>query len=257
VQWRTIVPTAEVVGPFCKAVAVKPFAAEGQFWLPAVPDRKVPGTLALADTLVLSLDGSLLAYAPASADRGRGGGRRTRHPVVHGRLRDGRESTLLDVRGTDASSPYGHVAERHSVAAALLPGLIEQDLFVEASCRFDGLSAWVDPDPMSEERGGPDDRLVVRTARCVLAEAEHDGLTIRLVVGVEGTSGGDRVHLDQVCQLELQGPPSPLAVVVDRWVRPVQDFLVVVLGGPARLASLRVGVLLTASLPEDDGVIAV
>lgn len=229
-------------GPGCKGVPMDAFSVEGQFWLPDAPGRTVPGTLSLAGSLALALDGSLAAYAPPPDGEPRRRGRRMQRPVVHGLLRDGREATLLDVEGTDASGPYGRASETHAVGAAVVGALVERDLFVGASCRFDSLQAWTHPDPMLQEQGGRDDQVAVSTARKVLTEARHGALTVRLIVGAEGTSGSARVWLDQVCVFELEGPPAALSVVVDDWVRPVQDFLVVALGSPARLTSLRVAV---------------
>lgn len=219
---------------------MKPFTAEGEFWLPSMPDRKVAGTLAFADGLMLTLSDSLQAFQWPTEGQVHLGGQQMRHPIVHGELRDGRHVTLLEVFGVDLSGPFGRITEVHDMAAGLVGGLLDEDRLDLASCRFDVLPAWVGPDPMYDDRDRVSDEVGISMRRNVLATAEHGRLTVMIFTDVEGEVRGDRVSLDQVCGIEIQGPAAPLRTVVADWVRPLQDFLIIALGRPVRLTSLHV-----------------
>lgn len=80
------------------------------------------------------------------------------------------------------------------------------------------------------------------TTERVLAEATlGDGRSVRLVTGVQGRRSDSSIHLDQWCALEVAGQPGSLGEILNDWIRPLQDLLVVCLGLPVRLDDIRLG----------------
>lgn len=81
---------------------------------------------------------------------------------------------------------------------------------------------------------------MVPVERRVLVDTAVGETEVRVVVGVEGTAGAERVELAQVCAVEVRGPAAPLRDVLSDRLRPVHDFLVVAMGRPCRLTGLQV-----------------
>ncbi len=160
--------------------------------------------------------------------------------MVYGRLRDGREVTLLGLRGW--SMPAEGIPETWSADFALTGGLTSDDTFKQVVVIFDYLMPWVQP-PGIIRREPFSSSSTVETQQMTLAEtALGDGRTVRLVTGVEGRDTGDSVHLDQWCGLEVTGEePKPILEVLNKWVRPLQDLLVVCIGQPVRIEQVLVG----------------
>jgi hypothetical protein len=76
------------------------FAMYGRFWLPQLPQRMVHGSLAFDENGVrLELDDPLRVPVVGEGGIVSGSPEPTAEAVVHGRLRDGREATLLRLRG--------------------------------------------------------------------------------------------------------------------------------------------------------------
>jgi hypothetical protein len=212
------------------------FATHGRFWLPFLPHRMVHGSLTFgADGVRLDLSDPL--RVPKSA---RGGSpEQANEPMAYGRLRNGQEVTLLRLRGW--SMPADGMQETWSADFALTGGL-SSDTFRQMVVIFDYLMPWVRP-PGIVQREPFSSGFTVETQQMTLAEtALSDGRTVRLVTGVEGRQADDSVHLDQWCGLEVTGEePKPVLEVLNRWVRPLQDLLVVCIGQPVRIEQILVG----------------
>jgi ApeA N-terminal domain 1 len=210
------------------------FTAQGRFWLTQEPRRAVHGSVAFnEDGIRLELADSL--RAPVARGGGIVGGSPewAAEPVVHGRLRDGNEVTLLGLRGL--SMPTEGVQETWFADFSLTGGLIGADAFSQMVVIFDYLMPWVQPPGiLRSELLSPS--VTFETQPAVLAEATlGDGTAVRLVSGVDGQWGDSAVHVDQWCGLEMTGGPKPVIDLLNEWARPLQDLLVVCTGRPVRL----------------------
>jgi hypothetical protein len=214
---------------------MKFFAANGRFWLPQRRQRTVHGSLIFdEDGVRLDLDDPLRAPEVREGGIVSGSPESAEEPAVHGRLRDGREVSLLRVRGW--SMPADGMQETWFADFALTGGLISGDAFSQMVVIFDYLMPWVRPPGILRSELFSSS-VTVETQQVTLAEAAlGDGRTVRLVTGVAGRRADDSVNLDQWCGLEVIGDqPKPVLEVLNEWARPLQDLLVVCTGQPVRL----------------------
>jgi hypothetical protein len=219
---------------------VESFASSGRFWLPQTPGRRVYGDLAFDDVGVeLHVYESLRGPTALSSTTCGGPMQWATEPVVYGRLRAGEEVTLLEVSGV--AVPVDVAEENWSARFALRGGLVGEDRFSRVHVVFDYLLPWTQPAGIFH--GALTARtFTVDTVESVLAEATlGDGRTVRLVTGVEGNRNDTAIHLDQWCAFEVAGQPASLVEILNDWVRPLQDLLVVCLGLPVRLDDIRFG----------------
>lgn len=216
------------------------FASSGQFWLPHTPDRRVHGDLVFDGAGIQLRLTKTLRGPVVLSDRTAGGPMQwATEPVVHGRMQSGEEVTLLQAGGL--AIPVDIAQETWSASFALTGGLVLDDRFSRVQVDFDYLLPWVRPAGIlrSELMAST---VVIDTARSTLAEATlPDGRTVRLLTGVKGGRSHDSVHLDQWCAFEVEGQPTPLAEILNDWVRSLQDLLVVCLGVPVRLGDTHLG----------------
>lgn len=232
------------------------FIVEGQWWLPDDPAWRVPGTLTFnADGLELVLYAALHKFEIGEGESVRVGAPEWEvEPVVHGRTRDGRDFTLLEVGGANLRGPFDEGQEVYRPEMALDGCQTRSDLFAEAWCGFDYLNAWANPPSIAVEdndRGA----VEVRLDRLDLVHARVDDATLRLVAGVNGKSGGARVDLSRWTSfVATPSEPETARALINSYVRPLQDLVMFCVGRPVRLTSFR---LLPTDLPDSrDGTAA-
>jgi ApeA N-terminal domain 1/Apea-like HEPN len=218
---------------------VKYFTAIGRFWLPHDPARVIPGTLSFdEDGIQLQLDGSL--YPPAAPKNGViiSSPEWATEPTVHGQLRHPYgDVTLLRVSGV---SMPGLSGETWSAAFALSGGLIATDSFSQLTVVLDYLMPWTRP-PAILRSSLTDPLVTLDTERHELATARlGDGTTVRLITGVDEHLEDTAAHLDQWCAFEVTGVPRSLLEILDEWIRPLQDLLVVCIGRSVRIEQILV-----------------
>ncbi len=218
---------------------MKFFTAIGRFWLPQAPGRVIHGSLTFdEDGIQLQLDGSL--YPPAAPKNGviTSSPEWATEPTVHGHLRHPYgDVTLLRVSGV---SMPGLNAETWSAAFALTGGLITQDTFSQLTVVLDYLMPWTRP-PAILRSSLTDALVTIDAEQHALATAKlDDGTTVRLITGADGHHGDTAVHLDQWCAFQVTGKPRSLLEILDEWIRPLQDLLVVCLGRPVRTEEMLV-----------------
>ncbi len=238
--WASLGDLIAPPGGIDEHVEVEHFTTEGQWWLPDQSDRRVPGTLTFnADGLELVLYAALREFEMledrvvdvAAPDW-------EVEPVLHGRARDGRDFTLLEVGGANLKAPFQEVTEVYRPAMALAGCHTRSDLFSEVWCDFDYLDAWADPPSITD--GDHRDDVSVRLASVDIAQVQVQEGLVRLVTGVQGTAGGVRVDLTRWTSFAVTPPdPRPAKDLVDSCVRPLQDLLMLCLGRSVRLTSLR------------------
>jgi hypothetical protein len=110
------------------------------------------------------------------------------------------------------------------------------DLFTETWCEFDCLNAWAGPPSLTAPTGKT--RFELRFENVDLAEADVCGVRVRLIAAIAGTAGGDLVHVDQRAIFAIDTPKCGWRSVLNDWVRPLQDLLILALGRPVRLTKL-------------------
>jgi ApeA N-terminal domain 1 len=220
---------------------VEHFTVEGQWWLPAHPARRVPGTLTFdGDGLELVLYDALREFEVPEGEVARVDGPDWKvEPIVHGRTRDGRVYTLFEVGGANLVGPFDEVQEVYRPEIALAGCHTGADNFAEVWCSFDFLDAWADP-PAVVIEGDDRDAVQVRLDSVDLAEVGVGGASVRLVSGVEGTAGGKRVQLTRWTSFAVKpAEPRTAKALIDGYARPLQDLLIFCLGRAVRLTSLR------------------
>jgi hypothetical protein len=144
---------------------------------------------------------------------------------------------MAGLRGGRNRRHYQRATGRDAIGA----GWSGEDRFSRVHLVFDYLLSWTEPAGVF--RGALTARsFTVDTTERVLAEATlGDGWSVRLVTGVEGRRSDSSIHLDQWCALEVAGQPGSLGEILNDWIRPLQDLLVVCLGLPVRLDDIRLG----------------
>lgn len=203
--------------------------------------HRVPGTLTSdADGVRLILYGPLRPFAMSLSETyGVGGSEWTVTPVVHGRLRDMKDVTLVGVSGHNLIGPFDEVREVYRVDLTLLGWHASADAFTEVWAEFDWLDAWLDPPSIVSDEGNLDTSKVWE-APVELASAQVEGDTVRLISGVRGERRLSAVHLDRWSALAVKlVVPLDWKSIVERRIRPIHDLLTVALGRPVRLTKLQ------------------
>lgn len=210
------------------------FTSAGRFWLPEHPDRRVHGDLNFDDDgIQLQITDPLRAPLPRGGGGVGGSPQFIEEPVVHGQLHDGTELTLLQASGY--SMPVDGLQETWRISFVLSGRLLTEDHFEQVTVVFDYLMAWVRP-PGIVDAGPTAETFTINSQRSALAEtALPDGRTVKVITGVEGRRDESSVHFQQWCAFEVEGPTTPLIDILNQWVRPLQDLLVVCLGRPVRM----------------------
>lgn len=227
------------------------FSAGGVFWLPDTSGRRVPGELVFdADGARLVLHDSLEADQAGADGEDVGISPQWRtFGTVHGQFHDGRRATLLDVAGMSLPGPFDTVHEDWSASFALLGDWADGSEFGLAMFSFDALLPWADPPGIASQAKSKQPVVVDGNTAELAATDLPDGTLLRLLTGASGQWDHAQVRLEQWCSFEATGGPLPLADVLRRWVRPMQDLLIVCLGRPVRLVSLHVA--LPGAGPQD------
>ena len=128
----------------CQAGAVDSFASGGWFWLPHAPSRRVHGDLIFDDAgIQLHVTESLRGPIVRSSTTSGGPVQWATEPIVHGRLRNGKAVTLLEVSGL--AMPVAAAEENWSARFALMGGLVPDDRFSRVHVAFDYLLPWARP----------------------------------------------------------------------------------------------------------------
>jgi hypothetical protein len=144
---------------------------------------------------------------------------------------------LLEAGGANDRDRYTDTREVYQPTFALEGCITKADLFSEVWCSFDYLAAWVGVPSVSSHE---DDLVKVSFRPEELARASLDGACARLMMGVEGAAGDERVDLTRWTYFAMRPvEPATVEALVDRYSRPVQDLLVLCLGRPVRLTSIR------------------
>jgi len=156
--------------------------------------------------------------------------------VVHGRLHDGTEVTLLHASGY--TMPVEQMQETWLASFALTGGLIAEDRFCKVRVVLDYLMPWARP-PGIVHAEPTAATFAIDPHPSTLGESMlADGKTVRLITGVEGRRAESSAHFDQWCAFDVEGEPTSLIEILNEWVRPLQDLLVVCLGRPVRLDTI-------------------
>ena len=218
------------------------FVQEGRFWLPRQHERAVPGSVSYQeDGVTLNLTSSL--RGPISLSGGLTGGSAAwaTEPFIHGRLLDGREVTLYQASGL--SWPVDGVQETWRADFLFNGSLIRDTRFIHAQMIFDYLMPWTRP-PGILKSELTDKDVVIDSRLVTLDQAILDDRTkVELCTGVAGRWDHASVHADQWTTLEITSLAKRAKTITDLlndWVRPLQDLLVVCLGRPVRIDSLAV-----------------
>lgn len=210
---------------------------DGRFWLPRQPERSVHGVVAFQeDGVTLTLEGAL--HAPAGSGSGP---IFATEPVILGHLRDGSQATLYQASGL--TWPVDGIEEVWQAEFLLIGGLAPEDRFTQAQIIFDYLTPWVQPVGMAAGGFGGGD-VVIKTSPVTIDQATlTDRTKIRLWSGVDGSSNASSVHFDQWTAIELTSlakKPRSVRKILDDWVRPLQDLLVISLGRPVSISHFAV-----------------
>ena len=209
----------------------------GSFWLPATPEHTVGGRLSFdGERFSLDLDEPLVAFTTtADQDMGVIDPGWITHGLIYGRLREQGEVTLLDASGHNLTGPFGG-DERWQSSVALLGGHVSTPTFVGASFSFDSLAAWAEPPSLITWEPGTAAVLDEKTH--VLGTSDVGEDKVELVAGWTGVIGDLAIEARRECWFRLRFGSTTFRDILDQWVRPLQDLLIILLGRPVRLTTL-------------------
>jgi hypothetical protein len=215
------------------------FTLDGSWWLPGSPDHRVSGTLTFsADGLTLVVYGSLVPtvrIANAVLQPGPPDWEQT--AVILGRSHSGKKVTLLGASGANFIAP--HVSEsRYRVRLGLTDVEVTVDAFTEVQCEFDYLTAWTEPPSISEPLNDSGRQFRLRFNTAELGIAQVAGAQVELIATVVGAIGGNTANAKQEAAFRISLPSTSSGDIINQWVRPLQDLLVLVLGRAVRLTGL-------------------
>ena len=217
------------------------YTHEGTWWLPGNQDRSIEGTLSFdASGIELLVHGSLPTPAvQRRQSQGYGPSDWETIPVIHGRtIPDRKTISLLHVEGAPYIAPPGVDVENKYLIGTALTGIhAVQDSFTELRCTFDCLNAWAQPPPLTSHTETMEN-ITVQFQDINLASAKINRRKVRLVTAAVGTARHETVHLEQLVVFIIKVPAANARSIFNDWVRPLQDFLTVVLGRSVRLTSL-------------------
>ena len=125
---------------------------------------------------------------------------------------------------------------KYLVGTALTGIHAVRDSFTELRCTFDCLNAWAQPPPLTSDTENLE-TITVQFQAIDLASARVNRRKVRLVATAVGTAGHETVHLEQLVVFVTKVPAANARSIFNDWVRPLQDFLTVVLGRSVRLTS--------------------
>lgn len=218
---------------------MEPFDDGGVFWLSNSPDYRVSANLNFdGEAFTLSTDASLVQpKIPA----GQGDPRtidRVVHPVVLGRMRRLGEVTLLNVNRVSRRGLDPNAREEWSACAALLGSHVGNPVFSRAAFSFDVLVSWANPPSLVNWDSPAGDTIDL--TRHELDRACVNESIVRLTADWAGEAGDDAVDVRRQCWLRVDLPSLGLSDLLERWVGPLQDMLIILLGRPVRLTDLSV-----------------
>ncbi len=160
------------------------------------------------------------------------------HPVVHGTLRDGSPVTLFAVGGVNPEGPFSASREIWRPQMVLNGVHAVEDSFDRVTFQFDCLVPWTEPPPVV--RDVPGNGSVLDLSRTTLESASLGESEVLLRASWTGQSGGDSVQVERRVSFNVSTNLAPVGELVDGWVRPLQDLLILVMGRSVRLTHLNV-----------------
>jgi hypothetical protein len=137
------------------------------------------------------------------------------------------------------AGPYTNVRELWRPMFALVGRHVTTENFDVGHIEFDYLAAWASPPALtafSSSETGTYSMAPTELGRATIEESD-----VILMARVTGEAGSRRIDLTPRCTFEVRPVGAPLTEFVNFWVRMLQDLLIVSLGRPVRLVSLRVG----------------
>lgn len=227
---------------------MRSFEAEGTFWFPDNPGRRISGKLTFdGDAIELTLRGSLHEFTMPAEAVASSPLMRVDEEVLFGRLHSSEDSpadvdrvTLQNISGVIIPGPFEVVSESYSVGAVLRGVHTRVARVSKARVTFDALEAWTDP-PMLVRAFSTEGNFEASVAVDVLAEATYRELTFRLMTVGEG-KWGDHIHVDRHTFIEIDdsGEGATFQDLLNAWVRPITDLLALSLGQSVAVTDLRV-----------------
>ena len=217
---------------------MEPFTDHGTFWLPE--GERTGGRVEFdGDAVLLTLDGPLDSAEDGDHNGDDEAQQLLRHALIHAELRDHGAASILD-----ASAPVhgGHRRPiRWRAPAAVIGEQLSQARFIQTWVRFDALVAWAKPRPLMDWAGHGTRTATVDLDREVLASAVVGDVRIELVSAWErdGRVSEMDVRMSRICSFAIKTPPLSWSDIFDKWIRPLQDLLIVLLGKPVRMTRCR------------------
>lgn len=213
---------------------------DGYWWLPENPDHKVAGTLSFdANGLQLLLQGSFIVTDEATALGALADlPEWETMPYIYGETYDGKDLITL-MRFQGATTPQAstiNVKNMYVGGVALVGFHSTGDSFVEVQCGYDYLAGWTQPRSLVQAMGENAESITVQFGNQDIAATSIGGTEVRLVAGIAGKTSGDSVHVERIMKFVIRtNEPIAMTEVIDKWVRGLQDFLIVCLGQPVCL----------------------
>ena len=220
---------------------------DGYWWLPANPDRRVPGRLKFSqDEIILDL---LAKFDEDPCGTVRRMNELEHHEVIHGLNRDQKEITLSDCWSRGPAMRNGAILGSYSANRLLIGAWYadETDIrFDEISMRFTDLSMWAASSGFesrmrfqSEDNAGGID--VKFTPPDTVEVAIGDGATLRIGFpwtwsGYEPVTMESKITQDASFTIEFDGPAS--FERAQDYVYQLRNFLALGVGRPVQVVSL-------------------
>jgi hypothetical protein len=225
---------------------VKKTSYSGSWWLPENSGRRLAGELRYdaQDAIQLVLYDHLQEPDAQQFEFGPDDLAAIAVPLLHGRRHaDSAPVTLIGVSGQTLGIPSSWVTNSFDVEMVLAGCHAKTDAFTRIDIEFDDLRTWAE----SHGRVDNSERNIakIRTDQIELAACElQDGAKVALYTGVFGRWGDDGTDLMEHAAFSVEVPAPQAALdLVECYIKPLQDFLMVSLGVVVRLTEVRLSVV--------------
>ncbi|MDX3319809.1 hypothetical protein PV415_23170 [Streptomyces sp. ME03-5684b] len=209
---------------------------EASWWLPDTEHHRTSGTLAYsASGLTLTVYGNLQPVIPPELGVWTAVGHDLENiPIVYGETRTGQEISLLGVSGFPLRSLQA-TQESYRVELALEGGHVEETTFAGVKAGFHQLDDWAGAESIYTKTPGQN-TVMVHPDTVELASAPLPEAHLRIKYGIEGHARNQEVSYSRWCAYSAE-PAAPMEwrELLEQYVQPLNDLLVVAMGSPIPL----------------------
>ncbi len=158
-------------------------------------------------------------------------------PLIYGVDHDQRDITLVGSFGMLEQFP-GITEQTFNVTLALVGQHLPNADFIGIQAEFDHLADWVNAPDIATVEKEPRTIRVNREATEIVRTL-WEGATLTITSGITGQSDTEQIRLDRYCTFAAESSPQEWSELLDTYLRPFHDLLILCLGRPLRMTDVQ------------------